>query len=301
MSINKVEMSLDDIIKANKGVNKSNGKGKTGGKANTSLQGTKRRQISKQSLKNRSPKGRAPVNRGRGGLTNTNKAATTVTKQLVQKLVKKALAQTNIGRNRTVGLQRSAQRGNIRGGRIVKKTVVLNRMKINPRSKVIARRRVVPQKVVTVRRQRPIQYRETFAVQQPVVRRVNYVPNNTRRPVIVRQQPRTVIVQPRQPNYRRGNNVGNGGRTSIREHINQMRQGYVMTTRVQRRQPQQQVRVIRETQFVPSRPQRNRQQRNNNFGNRGQRKAEYNPMFEPPNFLQRIPSQNSGGRRYVQY
>ncbi|KAI1716341.1 hypothetical protein DdX_07388 [Ditylenchus destructor] len=272
------------------------------GAQNAACEGTKRRQISKQSLKNRSPKGRAPVNRGRGGLANTNKAATTVTKQLVQKLVKKALAQTNIGRNRTVGLPRSAQRGNIRGGRIVKKTVVLNRMKMNPRSKVIARRHIVPQKVVTVRRQRPIQYRETYTVQQPIVRRVNYVPNNTRRPIIVRQQPRTVIVQQRQPNYRRGNYVGNGGRTSIREHINQMRQGHVMTTRVQRRQPQQQqVRVIRQKQFVPTRPQRNRQQRNNNFGNRGQRKAEYNPMFEPANFLQRIPSQNSGGRRFVQY
>lgn len=298
MPINKVEMSLDDIIKANKNENKGkNAKGKFGGKANKSLQGTKRRQISKQSPKNRGPKGKigkGPIRGGKGGVINANKA-TAVTKQLVQKLVKKALAQSNIGRNRTIGMATNSQRGKIRGGRIVKKTVVLNRLKISPRSRVIARRRVVPQKIVNVRR-RPIQYQQTYTVQQPVVRRVNFVKNNARRPVIVRQQPRTIIVQERQQNYRRGN-FSNGRGRSIRQHINQMRQGYAMTAPRQ----QQQVRVIRQTTFVQPRPQRNRQQRNN-FGNRGQRKVQYDPMYEPPNFLQRIPSQNSaGGRRFVQF
>ena len=103
MSVNKVEMSLDDIIKANKGKAKTNKRGGVSQKATGSQKTPKRvvnpaNRISKFQQKGadkRVQNFKKNANNTRGRLQNLN---TVATQKLVQKLVKKALAQSNVSR-----------------------------------------------------------------------------------------------------------------------------------------------------------------------------------------------------------
>jgi len=301
-------MSLDDIIKANKTKGKAGNK--AAGKSNKSSNGLRGKRIAKQPQKNRLQRTKPANASGKLGARKLNnkagKTTAVATKRLVQKLVKKALAQSNV----RTSVRKPLQRPKFRGGRVVKKTVVVNRLKINPRSRVISRRpRVNSQKVFAVRGRGQIRYNPNLDNGQQILRRVNYLPNIVTKPVLVRTIPRGVVQtvqrQRRAPAYQASNIVRNS--SSVRDHILRLRTGGVAARQVpqvvyvshpqrqhQRRQGFQRQRGNFQQQ------QRPRQQRQNNFV-RQQFKNE--PFFEPPNFLQRVPvqtvvGQNRVGRRY---
>lgn len=309
MSKSNVEMSLDDIIKANKSKDKGTVKKNRG--SNLSSKGVVKRgrKGPKQPQNNGVRKANGPKAVGKRVLNKSNKAVSTVaTKKLVQKLVKKALAQTNVARVgpvRNVALaRRNVQRPKFRGARAVKKTVVL---KMNPRSRVISRRpRANVQEIIATRGRGPVRFNQNVVVSAVPRRRINYVPNVVTRPVMVRAVPKRVVQQRAQPVYQMVNVAGN--RPSIRDHISRLRTSrpvnviqvpQVVYRRQQRPQQQQQ----RRQNFQPQRPRFINQQRpavrqqrqQNNFS--GNRQFKNDPFFEPPNFLQRIPIQVEG-RRY---
>jgi len=305
-----VEMSLDEIIKANKSKDKA--VKKVASKGNKS--GVRGKRVANQPQKNRLQRAKPANASGKLGAKKVNskpgKTTAIATKRLVQKLVKKALAQTNV---RTPVRRTLQQRPKFRGGRVVKKTVVVNRLKLNPRSRVISRRpRINTQKVFAVRGRGQIRYNPNLDNGQQIVRRVNYLPSIVTKPVLVRTIPRNVVQTVRRqrqvPVYQTTNVVRNS--SSVRDHILRLRTGGVARRQVpqqvvyvQQQRPlrQQQRKQNFQRQRGNFQQQRPRQQRQNNFA-RQQFKTE--PFFEPPNFLQRVPvqtvvSQNRvGGRRY---
>uniref|UniRef100_A0A915DAA6 Uncharacterized protein n=1 Tax=Ditylenchus dipsaci TaxID=166011 RepID=A0A915DAA6_9BILA len=315
MSSNKVEMSLDDIIKENK----SKGKGAMKGnrrviKATNGILG-RGKKIAKPAQKDRLQKGKAsntprtaqraqrPVKRV---VRTPNQTPAVATKRLVQKLVKKALARSNLQTqavSRRVGPQRPKFRGS---GRVIRKTVVVNRLKLNPRSRVISRRargNAVIQKVVAVRGRGQARFAPNVG-NAALMRRVNYAPVVAARPVMVqavpRMVPRMVIQQPRRqrrlPVVFQASNIIQG-RPSVRDHISQLRTGgrrqpapeivYVTRPQGQQRGPRQQEFRQQVSNFQPQ--QRRQLQRRNNFSNQRPQQFKTDPFFEPPNFLQRLP------------
>jgi len=300
-----VEMSLDEIIKANKSKDKA--EKKVAGKGNKS--GVRGKRIAKQPQKNRLQRAK-PANASRKlGTKKVNnkpgKTTTVATKRLVQKLVKKALAQSNV----RTPVRKTLQRPKFLGGRVVKKTVVVNRLKLNPRSRVINRRpRINTQKVFAVRGRGQIRYNQNLDNGQQIVRRVNYVPRIVTKPVLLRTIPRNVVQTVRRqrqvPVYQSSNVVRSG--SSVRDHILRLRTGGVAARQapqvvyVQQRPQRQQRQNFQRQRSNFQQQQRPRQQRQNNFV----RQFKTEPFFEPPNFLQRVPvqtvvSQNRvGGRRY---
>uniref|UniRef100_A0A914H1P8 Uncharacterized protein n=1 Tax=Globodera rostochiensis TaxID=31243 RepID=A0A914H1P8_GLORO len=244
----KLEMSLDEIIKANKSkTNRVNvrpnvrkiqivGKRSPIGAASKKMP-IGRRQFGGQQLIKKNfgiPKrvafnsrGNRPIgkiNRG-GGVVSVrknvalqNSAVISATKNLVNKLVKKALSQSNVA---TVASLRSKRFPVNRLQR--SRTIVLN--KINRRSRVISRQRVPVQHQQqpimvqrVVRGRGPIRFASTTSVVSPArnnvpkrLRRVNF---NQRQPVVLVQQQPSQAVQRFVPSF---------SSMSVRDHINALR------------------------------------------------------------------------------
>lgn len=294
MPVNKVEMSLDEIIKENKKKEqkeKVEGRGKRGqapqksGAIRRRSGGVAKKQGASPPKKN--VRGRGPVRAQQGGsrplvsrLKSTQKtAATQATKKLVQKLVKKAL-RTNLVRTQPV-VRNVVRRG---GVRVPRKVAVLNR--VNARSRVIARRQPITAPAVRGRGQVRFQ-------QNP--------PAIIRRRTIIR--PMQVVEQPvRRFNRRPARQFVDPAQNSIRSQLMALRQQQAPSRQrvvyVQQPQPRQQVVYVqqqprrRQQQVVVqrSRPQQSqffrqpKQQRRNNRNSNNNNDV----FYEPRNFLQRI-------------
>ena len=313
MSVNKVEMSLDDIIKANKGKAKTNKRGGVSQKATGSQKTPKRvvnpaNRISKFQQKGadkRVQNFKKNANNTRGRLQNLN---TVATQKLVQKLVKKALAQSNVSRivrGKPIGKPAIRRRGAVR---YVKQPVVLSR--VSPRSRVISRNQRFPNgrsvvrlasnqqflptvsRVKYVAAVRPIikrqqQQRITY-VRQPKRKQVQIVTRQQiRRPAFIQKQ-RPIIVQQQSPvGFRRNGAGGSRVGTSVRDQIAALRQQQQVVY-VQRPKPQ--------VTYVQREVQPRRQSRGRNARFQGQRKPQQqrrpnrnnDPFYEPPNYLQRF-------------
>jgi len=291
MASSKVEMSLDDIIKANKGKQRKGGiAGKTrgikkGAEKRKSLKGVAKRKPTGQKNNTQARRLKAGPAKGKKKSVPVLNSAT---KKLVNKLVKKAISQTQkkqqVIRNVVVPIGR-------RSVGAVKKTIVLKG--VSNRSRVIGRRQrvsILPPTVNLVQSRTPVVYKTSPAIVQIPARRAR---GRNYRPVIVQQSPQPQIYRQVQP--RRGG-------ASIRDQVRAMRQQevvYVQPKSYRPRQPPRQVYV--QEQFnrgqraygrVQQRPRQNRSRRVFNKGE---------PFVDPPNFLQRVPSQNvpPASRRFV--
>jgi len=291
MASRKVEMSLDDIIKANKGKQRKGVAGKGTSKSPATKKGVARG-IKRKPLKGvakRKATGQrniAQTRRLKAGPAKAKKGVPSVnaaTKKLVNKLVKKAISQTQkkqrVIRNVVVPIGR-------RTGGPVKKTIVLKG--VSNRSRIIGRRQrvaVLPPAVNLVRRRAPVVYNSSPAVVQIPARRGNY------RQIVYQQSPQPRIYRQVQPAGRRSG-------ASIRDQVRAMRQQdvvYIQPQSYRSRQPRRQVFV----QEQSSRGQRGygRFQRRQNRGRRVFNKDD--PLIDPPNFLQRLPPAESTSRRFV--
>jgi len=284
MASSKVEMSLDDIIKANKGKQRKGvaAKGqaikKKGAVKRKSLKGVIKRKTTGQ--KNNAQARRLKT--GSSKATKNSPVVNSATKKLVNKLVKKALSRSQkkqqVIRNVVVPIGR-------RSGGGVKKTIVLKG--ISNRSRVIGRRQrvVLPPTVNLVQSRTPIIYKTSRAVVQIPTRRSNY------RPIILQQSPQPRSYRQVQP--RRGG-------ASIRDQVRAMRQQEVVYAQPQPyrpRQPRRQV-YIQEPSYRGQRGYGRFQQRPRQ--NQGRRVFNKNdPIIDPPNFLQRVPPTESASRRFI--
>lgn len=308
MSSNKVEMSLDDIIKENKNKDKGAKKGNSRDAKGSSGILRRGKKISKQPQKGRVQKGDAlnaqRIVSKRPVRTPNPTSSTVATKRLVQKLVKKALAQSSV-QSQAVSRRTAIQRPKFRGGKVIRKTVVVNRLKLNPRSRIISRRprgNAIVQKVVTVRGRGQPRFVPNVG-NAALVRRVNYAPVAAR-PVMIQTVPRVVVQQQRQrqlPVYQPRKIMQ--GRPSVRDHISLLRTSggrrqaapqvvYVTQPQRQQRSPRQRNFRQQQQQVINYQPQQRSQLRRNNFSNQRPVHFKSEPFFEPPNFLQRVPVQN---------
>jgi len=285
-------MSLDDIIRANKGKQRKVIAGKGTGKSPATKKGVARG-IKRKPLKgvakrkDTGPRNIAQTRRLKAGPAKAKKGVPSVsaaTKKLVNKLVKKAISQTQkkqqVIRNVVVPIGRRS------GGGHVRKTIVLKG--VSNRSRIIGRRQrvaVLPPTVNLVRRRAPVVYNTSPAVVQiPVARRGNY------RQIVYQQNP-----QPRV--YRQAQPAGRRGGASIRDQVRAMRQQdvvYIQPQAYRSRQPRRQVYV----QEQSPRGQRGHG-RFQGRQNRGRRVSNKDPLIDPPNFLQRLPPAGSPARRFV--
>ena len=296
MPVTKVEMSLDEIIKENK---KKEQKEKTDGKRGPA--GNKRGAIRRRpggvakkqgtSPQKKGVRGRGPVRAQQGGsrqlaskFRSTQKpAATQATKQLVQKLVKKALRTSLVARAQPV-VRNVIRRG---GARIPRKITALNRL--SAKSRVIARRQPIAAPVIRGRGQvryqrnppaiirrrtiiRPVQ-----VVEQPV-RRFNRKP--ARQQFVQQNSIRSQLMALRQQQQGRQRVV------YVQQPPQPRQQVVYVQQQPRRRQQQQRVFVQRRTQQQPQffrnqqQPRRNNRFRGNNNNS--------DPFFTPPNYLQRV-------------
>jgi hypothetical protein len=298
MPINKVEMSLDDIIKVNKkkeqagkGNNRNkpankntNARRRTGGIAKKPSQN----QPKKTAVTRRNTRTRAvgrPLNRKSGPPQKI--PAVSATKKLVNKLVKKALAQTTVGRRQPLA-RNVIRRG---GARLPRRSGVLNR--ISNKSRIIRRMPTLPavSPVAPIARGRG-QIRFP-AVQANVVRRVGGARRTFARRIPQQQQQfvrRAVNVIPQ--------NSIRGQISALRRQQQPVQQRVVFAPPPRRQQQVVYVQAPPRKQFVVQQPRRQqqqgfRQQQRNNFRRNNARNNNNNngAFFDPPNFLQRVPAQ----------
>ncbi|KAL3104138.1 hypothetical protein niasHS_002165 [Heterodera schachtii] len=364
----KLEMSLDEIIKANK--SKTNQASINGRK--TQMTGKRlirgniakrkpfvRKQINGQNQTKKFGLKRVGINVRRGrplrksnrvvvmrkNFAAKNRAAISATKNLVNKLVKKALNKSNVSPRGKRFIVNSARRV---------RTIMLN--KVSPRSRVITRQR---QRIVAVQPQQqpvfvqrvvrgrgPIRYASDAAI---VPQTMKMVPKRRFRINPMQQQQPVVLVQNQSPKRR----LPSFSSMSVRQHINALRrattvqqlqtqfvnqqlpirqqfrgrqtittpvvpnrsrgkQQFILDQPVQagpqfmKFSPRRQRRQPASTQYVivqqPSRGTRSQfrgKPQQSYRRNPKQQQAVYNPMYEPPNFLQRIPT--GSGAPFIQY
>jgi len=296
-SMNKMEMSLDEIIKNSKKFDAKKGqggKGRAGGNKVASKSPTK------AGVAKRKPVGKKPALKSRAGTmkrvavkrrANVQQVAKKVptniaTKKLVQRLVKKAVAKKIRSVNVRTPLKSTRRRFASRLGRQVGGAIVRGRV---VKKNVIQRVRPAIQRIVALPQvsQQFVRAPVTYVQSAPARRRGNrgiaqqmYQPlrlsggrNNVRNQVaVIRRQVYAPVQQP--------------------IVIQRVQQPVQRQRVVQYQRPQQQHQFIRYVQ--PQRSQRNQQQRGRQFqnGQRGQRrrvvKNEGLPFYDPPNFLQRI-------------
>lgn len=315
MSSNKLEMSLDDIIKANKNKDKSNRFPKNGKRVRNNRV-FKKNQKARRRIQNRRSiitnienrrKNNKNINRNfqannrNNSKNNKAKATTVATKKLVQRLVKKALAQRNFTSENVRPINRK-----FGGIHIVKKSLALNRL--NARSRVINRIRnnigmvrQIPVRQIrqtAIRQVRPLQTRRQITYNTlPASSTIQYAPISFQKkylqrqrkvqriqPVIVQEQVQTRRHNPHLYQFVQMPNREN----SVRSQIQAMRRQvfYINTQQnrpIRQNRMQQQNRQIRQNR-MPRQQNRKLQQQRVRFVNR-----QHNPFYEPQNFLQRIP------------
>lgn len=362
----KLEMSLDDIIKANK--NRTNQPGPSArktqmvGKRFTRGNVNKGRSFGRKPIGGQNPikkKGATNrvgiiVNRGRPlrkvnrfgpGLRKNvalkNRAVISATKNLVDKLVKKALNKSN---GSAINSFRGKRLAANRARRV--RTIVLN--KISPRSRVITRQRsrfiaVQPQQQPLVVH-RVVRGPIRFASNNTIVPQASKTgPKRRLRVNSIQQQQPVVLVQQQSPQRV----LPSFSSMSVRQHINALRRAstvqQLQTQFISQQQPirqqfrgqqpvappfvfhrrQQKQPFIANQQspiVVQQRPsfrrlrqppaqyvivqQPARGSRSQFYGKpiqsfRRQQQQQLDPLYEPPNFLQRIPTGN--GASFIQY
>lgn len=321
MASSKLEMSLDDIIKQTKKTERT--QKKVGGSVRKSPSkktsiglARKNKRIGRQRVnvagKNKQMKNIKPVvnqrknvraglaNKRRNGVVVKNKPLTTAaTMNLVKKLVKKALTQTN-----TIRPIRGGIRGkfNNRNGnpRILGRSP-LNR--INQRSRVIGNRQrilaPIPMPAVRGRGNRiMVPVMETI----PAVRRIRYVPQRVANnnfggmmgQVVRNNRAPRRIPQQQQQRF-----------STIREQINALRQGSARTQNRQQFlmvQQQPRFRPVQQQQFRRRQQPQQRQQQQfvrQRKQTQGQQVGGASAFYDPPNYLQRIPTQQINNRRFM--
>lgn len=345
----KLEMSLDEIIKAQKKAGqtqftKKAGVGMRRGPINkrrilVNPKGRRqtvigRKHIGNQGLKNKrfitpkqltGPIGRRTVGIAKrlgGGVRKNativkkiqNRAVISATKNLVKKLVKKAIAQ-NVVSTRVARRQKIIR---IPANRLRQRTIVLNR--VNARSRVIARRRNVTAKNPLVRGRGPVRFIQS---DMPTTSRaiMSIPPRRRNRNTIQYIQTRPVMVQRAIPAFVpkniNNNNTQLRQAVTIREQINAMRratrvrqlqsqfikqeqQRQIPVFRPRRQQAQQVIQVVQQRPrprrqqpqqyIILQQPQQQQRYRRQQFrgGQQRRQQVQFDPMFSPPNFLQRI-------------
>lgn len=305
---NKLEMSLDDIIKAQKGkagssvlVNRKAGpavtrKGEINGKKHPvgAMKGGRtgvvgrgrqtgpiknkrigqfkgRRVIQKRVVRPLQRNNRPISARVSGVRKNSivgnnavgNRAMLSVTRNLVKKLIKKALVQQNVASTASNMIARRTKFARIPANRIRQRTIGLNR--INPRSRVIARRVTTMMAaqnspMMDQRVRGPVRFIPPAMRANPrlisLPRRRNTAVQYVQQPVMIQRQQ---LSQQRRPNFgpRNFNNIVHQPQLSVRDQINAMRRAsQVQQLQRQFIKQQQQPRAI----VVQQQPQRRQQQ-----------------------------------------
>jgi len=301
----KVELSLDEIIKNNKkeqkGGNRNVRRGAGNARAGVRRKGQgvlKRRPVGAQ--KNRAVLKRSNVNKNgnQASASTINKVAT---QRLVSKLVKKALKQVTVARAPKIGAVRNVIRGR-RGGirnRGQQRNNALNR--VSQRSRVIGRRsRILDRAPVISLSNRPRGGRGN--------RRGG---NRNAQVVLARSEPNPIRAQ---LNFLRRQQQRSQRQQVVQAPVIRQQQQQRRSFPVQRRQATRVI-YVQEQRPPPVRRQQQQivyvQQQPRRQFSRGGRRPQgrnnaNNPFYEPPNFLQRVPSSNQSysrgrGGRFIEF